>query len=106
MAGYVQAKYGFDKKGKNDTNCEGMQAYVVTPQNNQSPKDVKQVAVVYQGSNHPGNKDGDADWFDNDLKVGTVAEINHSVIGLIWLGKLLDKVCEKYLNGKVYVRRK
>ncbi|MGX5378035.1 hypothetical protein ACWCL1_07325 [Ligilactobacillus sp. LYQ135] len=77
-AGYVQEKYGFDEKGNNDTSCEGMQAYVVTPENNQDPKDVKQVAVVYQGSNAPGSADGNADWLGNDLKVGVATEVNHN----------------------------
>lgn len=121
-AGYVQEKYGFDEKGNNDTSCEGMQAYVVTPAKNQNPKDVKQVAVVYQGSNAPGSADGDADWFDNDLKVGAATEINRSGVGVATyavgtnLGekdevtpqlkesaKTLDKVCEKYPNAGVYV---
>lgn len=121
-AGYVQQKYGFDEKGNNDTSCEGMQAYVVTPEKNQDFKDVKQVAVVYQGSNDMGTKDGNADWFGNDLKVGAATEINRSGLGVATYAagtnfgekdevtpqlkesaKTLDKVCEEYPNAEVYV---
>ena len=122
-AGYVQEKYGFDEKGNNDTSHEGMQAYVVTPENNQDPKDVKEVAVVYQGSNTPGSADGNVDWFVDDLPVGVmievarmpkgqlpraVADVGVKVGGTIppqfeESAETLDKVCEKYPNAQVRV---
>ena len=50
IAGYVQERFGFNKNGSPNTDYNGAQAYVVTPQNHQNPKNVKEVAVVYQGS--------------------------------------------------------
>lgn len=121
VAGYVQQKYGFDQKGNNDTSCEGMQAYVVTPHANQAPKDVKQVAVVYQGSNSDlKSKDGQADWINNDSELAFSIEFNRMGIGeenKAMIGSnvstvpsqlkasaiTLDQVCEKYPNAKVRV---
>ena len=44
--GYVQERFGFNKNGSPNADYNGAQAYVVTPQNHQNPKNVKEVARV------------------------------------------------------------
>ena len=68
-AGYVQERFGFNKDGSQNTDYNGAQAYDVTPQNHQNPKNVKEVAVVYQGSDtqfKTDKADSTADWVGND----------------------------------------
>ena len=59
-AGYVQERFGFNENGSPNTDYNGAQAYVVTPQNHQNLKNVKDVVVVYQGSDTQFKSFGEA----------------------------------------------
>lgn len=82
-AGYVRERYGFNKDGSPNASEDGEQAYVVTQEKPNVPKNqVKHVAVIYQGSDtdfldHPA--DSISDWADNDLPQAAATEINGAI---------------------------
>ena len=109
-AGYVQERFGFNKNGSPNADYNGAQAYVVTPQNHQNPKNVKEVAVVYQGSDTQFKSFGEAcdttaDWGGND---GPMAfEIGGDGEGLPpqfqSSSQILNSTMKKYPNAKFRV---
>lgn len=82
-AGYVRERYGFNNDGSPNASEAGEQAYVVTQEKLDVPKDkVKHVAVVYQGSDTDfiGNPfDSISDWVPNDTSQAIATEINGAI---------------------------
>ena len=109
-AGYVQERFGFNKNGSPNADYNGAQAYVVTPQNHQNPKNVKEVAVVYQGSDTQFKKadkvyDSAVDWGGNDIPMALEIGEYHGELTpqMRSSTQILNDAMKKYPNAKVRV---